>query len=175
MKGALVKDNQMWFVKYLDKYIWLHNDDIKGIKDREYWQAFTLEDFNGLEVEFVKEWKSIKSAAEFYKISTTSIIHAINGKKRKSVNFQWKEWSKDFKLKIEPIKKIERPNRRGRKLNYIHPSSKKIGFYNHNNELIETFTSISKAGEKLNIKASTIHDIVENNRKKSKYGRFKYL
>lgn len=125
--------------------------------------------------EFFKQWKSIKSAAEFYKVSETSIKQALSGRSRKCVNFQWFNYTENFSKNISPIRKIEKLTRRGKKLIYNHPKSRKIGQYDLNDNLIKTFSSISQASKELEIKISTLHAQIKFKRKTLKHGKFKYL
>lgn len=117
-----------------------------------------------LEGEFIREWKSIKSAAEFYKVSETSIKQALNGRTRKSVNFQWVNYTENFSKTIPPIRKIERPNK-----------LRKVGLYDSSNNLIEVFPSVTSVSKRFNISTPGICKKIKNKIKINNNEQLRYI
>ena len=114
--------------------------------------------------EFVNQWESIKSAAEFYKVSETSIKQALSERTRKSANFQWVNYTENFSSNISPIRKIERPNK-----------LKKVGLYDSNDNLIEIFPSVISASKKFNTSSPSICKKIKNNIKIKNNEQLRYI
>jgi len=58
-----------------------------------------------LEGNFIKEWESIKSAAEFFNKESSGIVEVLSNRQKSFAKYQWKYWEENYPLKIEKYSK----------------------------------------------------------------------
>ena len=121
-----------------------------------HWNNKTIScyDING---NYVKTFKSIKKASEFYNISHGHLISALKGNLILSQGFQWKYG--DNKNNISPIVVY------GNMTKHLQ-----IAQYDLNNNLVKIFQSIKDISLQLNTKSTAnIYQCI-NNKRKTAYG-----
>lgn len=119
---------------------------------------------------FIKEWDSIKSAADFYGAKPNSLSQCCNGDSKTCSGFIWKFYNKDYPKQIE-VNLTHAQILNAARLSGIL----RIHKYDKNMNLLNTYTSFKEAAEDNNIPhTEQITDCIKGRRKTCKGFIWKY-
>lgn len=136
--NTIWKDKRKPQIKRMSK-----EQQYKLLKDK-YSIAILQYDLQG---KFIKEWKSVKEAAEYYNVWENSIWPVIKNKRISSCGYIWRNKTENYPLKIE----VRLPKNR-----LI------VNVYNLNGELIHKFSNKHLASKELNIASSTLSNYIKS-------------
>ncbi|MNK27633.1 NUMOD1 domain protein [compost metagenome] len=111
-----------------------------------------------LEGKFVKEYPSMREAAEEFGISSKAISSVCRGKSLTACKFMWRYFSENYALQIEPlsIKNSSIANEDGRLWKQFWNSEYTIKKWAQSGKLIDTYDSLKTASEKNQIDEKTL-------------------